>query len=166
MAKHDDEFLAFASARTTHLFRTAYLMSGNWHQAEDLVQETLGKVYAAWSGRRPIENPDAYAQTVLTRTFISSRRKRSSKELPIGELPEGAFHDSDPALRLTLLKALAEIPAKDRAVLVLRFWEDRSVEEVATILGASSGAVRTRTNRALAKLRSVLGDRLPELALL
>lgn len=74
MAKHDEEFLEFASARTSHLFRTAYLMSGDWHQAEDLVQETLGKVYSVWGRKRRIENPDAYAQTVLTRTFISARR--------------------------------------------------------------------------------------------
>ena len=166
MAKHDDEFLEFASARTSHLFRTAYLMSGDWHQAEDLVQETLGKVYAVWGRKRRIENPDAYAQTVLTRTFISARRKRSSREMPSSQIPEREFHEADATLRMTLLAGLAELPAKDRAVLVLRFWEDRSVEEVAHIMGASSGAVRTRTNRALGRLRGTLGDRLPDLALL
>lgn len=165
MAKHDEEFLEFASARTPHLFRTAYLMCGDWHQAEDLVQETLGKVYAVWGRKRRIENPDAYAQTVLTRTFISARRKRSSRELPSSHLPEAEFHEADTSLRVTLLEGLAALPAKDRAVLVLRFWEDRSVEEVAHIMGASSGAVRTRTNRALARLRGALGDLLPELAL-
>lgn len=164
MAKHDDEFLEFASARTSHLFRTAYLMSGDWHQAEDLVQETLGKVYAVWGRKRRIENPDAYAQTVLTRTFISARRKRSSREMPSSQIPEREFHEADTTLRMTLLAGLAELPAKDRAVLVLRFWEDRSVEEVAHIMGASSGAVRTRTNRALTRLRGTLGDRLPDLA--
>lgn len=164
MAEFDEEFLAFASARTTHLFRTAYLMCGNWHHAEDLVQETLGKVYAAWGRRTRIENLDAYAQTVLTRTFISARRRRSSRELPLPDMPDLSLPETDTALRMTLLAGLAELPPKDRAVLVLRYWEDRSIEEVADILGFSNGAVRTRTTRALQKLRFILGDRLPDLA--
>jgi RNA polymerase sigma-70 factor (sigma-E family) len=156
-----DEFEEFARARTPHLYRTAWLLAGDRHHAEDLVQETLAKMYRAWKGLHRIDNPPAYAQTVLARTFISQRRRRSWSEQPAAILPERAERSERPGdveLRLLLQNALAELAPLDRAVLVLRFFEDRSVEQVALDLGKNAGAIRTRTSRALDRLRTVLGD--------
>jgi RNA polymerase sigma factor (sigma-70 family) len=137
------------------------------------VQETLARMYGVWrrtiwlpgiSNGKRIDNPAAYAHSVLVRQFITHHRRRSSTERPIGELPDlpaGPGDDSD--LRLVLLHGLAQLPVRDRAVLVLRYWEDRSIEETADILRSSSGSVRTRSFRALGRLRSLLGDRLGEL---
>lgn len=159
MTRNADGFTDFAAARSGPLFRTAWLLTGgDWHLAEDLVQETLGKVYRKWRGLSRIDEPAAYSRTVLVRTFISHRRRRSSHEYPSGSLPERPAREADAALRLTLLDGLAQLDAKDRAVLVLRYWEDRSVEEAAAELGLSTGAVRSRSFRALARLRIVLGD--------
>ncbi|WP_418958342.1 SigE family RNA polymerase sigma factor [Streptomyces tritici] len=161
-----DEFMEFASARSGHLFRSACLLtSGDVHLAEDLVQETLGRMYALWGRVSRIGNPAGYAHTVLVRTFLSHRRRRSATERPLGELPDrGTDHGDDPALRVALLDALAALAPKDRAVVVLRYWEDRSIEETADALHVSSAAVRTRSVRALAKLRERLGGSIAEYA--
>ncbi|MFE6102465.1 SigE family RNA polymerase sigma factor [Streptomyces laurentii] len=160
-----DGFLEFASARSGHLYRSACLLtSGDTHLAEDLVQETLGRMYTLWGRIGRIGNPAGYAQTVLIRTFLSHRRRRSATERPFGELPDRAPDDrEDPALRIALLDALAGLAPKDRAVVVLRYWEDRSIEETADVLHVSSAAVRTRSARALAKLRERLGGSVTEL---
>jgi RNA polymerase sigma-70 factor (sigma-E family) len=152
-----EEFEEFALARTPHLFRTAWLLCGEHHLAEDLVQETLARMFLAWRGADRVENPSAYAQTVLVRTFITHRRRRSSTERPTAMLPETAANDSDQTLRFALQAALAELAPRDRAVLVLRYFEDRSIEQVASDLGTSSSAVRSRTSRALSRIRAVLG---------
>ncbi|MEV7276793.1 SigE family RNA polymerase sigma factor [Streptomyces sp. NPDC093111] len=161
-----DEFLEFAAARSGHLFRSACLLtSGDTHLAEDLVQDTLGRMYVHWGRMTRIGNPAAYAQTVLVRGFLSHRRRRSATERPLGELPDRApATGEDPALRIALLDALAQLAPKDRAVIVLRYWEDRSVEETADALHVSSAAVRTRSSRALATLRRRLGGSITELA--
>ena len=154
------DFEEFAHARTPHLLRAAWLLCGELHQAEDLVQETLAKVYVRWHRRlaTSIENPAAYAQTTLVRTFLSSRRRRSSGELPYAELPEGAHPDgaAETDLQLLVADALAGLAPADRAVLVLRYLEDRSVSEAAVMLGISEGAVRNRSMRALDRLRPLL----------
>ncbi|MFF2073612.1 SigE family RNA polymerase sigma factor [Kitasatospora sp. NPDC058162] len=153
------EFPDFVAARARHLLRTAFLLTGgDAHLAEDLVQEALGRVFVKWRKISRLDNPSGYAQTVLVNTFLSYRRKRSASERVTDEFPEVGVDDPDPALRLTLLRALAELPAPDRAVLVLRFWEDRSVEETAAALRLSGTAVRTRSRRALVRLRAVLGE--------
>ena len=129
------EFEKFAHARTPHLLRSAWLLCGDVHQAEDLVQETLAKVYVRWHRRlgAPIENPAAYAQTALVRTFLSARRRRSSGELPYAEPPDAAHPDraAETDLQLLVAEALAGLAPADRVVLVLRYLEDRSVSEVA-----------------------------------
>ncbi|MFE8011137.1 SigE family RNA polymerase sigma factor [Streptomyces antibioticus] len=163
-----DEYAEFAAARAGHLYRSACLLTaGDTHLAEDLVQETLGRVYVRWGRVSRADNPAAYAQTVLTRTFLAHRRRRSSRERAVDAFPDvsdGGGADTDTTLRLTLLQALARLPAKDRAVVVLRYWEDRSVEETAKALDASSAAVRTRCTRALARLRDLLGEDVGEYA--
>ncbi|RKT17928.1 RNA polymerase sigma-70 factor (sigma-E family) [Streptomyces sp. 1114.5] len=157
-AEETAEFEGFAYGRGQSLFRTALLLCGDWHLAEDLTQVTLAKLYASWSKVRRAENQDAYARSTLVRTYLSHRRLRRTGERPaLGELPEGIAPEGDPALRVTLLTALAELPPRDRAVLVLRYWEDRSVDETAAELGLSTGAVRSQSLRALGRLRAVLG---------
>ncbi|MCX4542158.1 SigE family RNA polymerase sigma factor [Streptomyces sp. NBC_01565] len=160
-------FREFAAARSGHLYRSACLLtSGDTHLAEDLVQETLGRMYLLWGRISRIDNPAAYAQKVLVRAFLTHRRRRSAGESPVGEFPDAgaAAGGGDAALRITLLDALGRLAPKDRAVLVLRYWEDRSVEETADAMNASSAAVRTRTTRALARLREQLGGSLAEFA--
>ncbi|MFF3911511.1 SigE family RNA polymerase sigma factor [Streptomyces sp. NPDC001848] len=158
------DYLEFAAARSGPLFRTACLLTGDWHLAEDLVQETLAKMYRSWRRISRVESPVAYADTVLVRTFLSQRRRRSSTERPSDRLPDGAGPAQDAELRMTLLDGLARMTAKDRAVLVLRYWEDRSVEETSQVLHLSPGAVRAQSMRALQRLRALLGDQLADLA--
>lgn len=153
-----EDFPAFVAARGAQLYRTACLLTGgDTHLAEDLVQETLGKLYPKWGRRRRLDNPAGYAQTTLVHAFISMRRKKSSSERPAEHMREAAADAVDVELRVTLLEALGRLAELDRAVLVLRFWEDRSVEETATALKLSSGAVRSRSFRALAQVRELLG---------
>ncbi|MDX3056252.1 SigE family RNA polymerase sigma factor [Streptomyces sp. NE06-03E] len=161
----EDGFIEFAGGLTGHLFRSACLLtSGDTHLAEDLVQETLGRMYLRWGRMSHVDNPAAYAQTVLVRTFLTHRRRRSSDERPVAELPDAPLiTGSDPLLRLALLKALGQLPPKDRAVVVLRYWEDRSIDETADAMNISSSAVRTRASRALVRLRAQLGGSLAEL---
>lgn len=161
----EQEFEEFARARTPQLYRSAWLLCGDRHQAEDLVQETLAKVYVRWHrtfGARRIDNPAAYAQTTLTRTFLSSRRKRSSTERPSVHLPDHEVPDTSDRsdVRLALIEALGGLASADRAVLVLRYLEDLSVAEVATQMGTSAGAVRNRSLRALERIRPLLDSSL------
>lgn len=150
-------FEEFAHARTPQLFRTAWLLSGSREEAEDLVQETLAKVYVRMHRRLAprLENPAAYAHTTLTRTFVSARRRRSSTETPYADLPDSVAgdHAELAAVRLELREALAALAPVDRAVLVLRYLEDLPVAEVARLLDLSPGAVRNRSMRALARMR-------------
>ena len=157
------DYLEFAAVRSGPLFRTACLLTGDWHLAEDLVQETLAKMYRSWRRISRVDSPVAYADTVLVRTFLSQRRRRSSTERPSDRLPDAAGPAQDAELRIALLDGLARMTAKDRAVLVLRYWEDRSVEETAQVLQLSPGAVRARSMRALERLRALLGDQLADL---
>lgn len=165
-ASRTEEYREFAANRAAHLYRSACLLtSGDTHLAEDLVQETLGRMYVLWGRVSRIDNPAAYAQTVLVRAFLTHRRRRSASERPVGELPDSALlSGDDPELRLALLGALGRLSPKDRAVVVLRYWEDRSIEETADAMNVSSAAVRTRAVRALARLREQLGGSLVEFA--
>ncbi|MCI3272768.1 SigE family RNA polymerase sigma factor [Streptomyces cylindrosporus] len=160
-----DEYAEFAAVRAGHLYRSACLLTaGDTHLAEDLVQETLGRLYVGWGRMSRVGNPAGYAQTVLTRTFLAHQRRRSSTERATDVLPDRPADGGDPSLRLTLLEALSRLPAKDRAVIVLRYWEDRSIEETADVMHVSSAAVRTRCVRALGRLRELLGEDLDEYA--
>ncbi|WP_371665523.1 SigE family RNA polymerase sigma factor [Streptomyces sp. NBC_01241] len=163
----ESAFREFAAVRMGHLFRSACLLtSGDTYLAEDLVQETLGRMYVVWGRSSKLGNPAAYAQTVLVRVFLAHQRRRSAGERPSDEIPEVSetAAQGDASLRLMLLDALRKLPAKDRAVVVLRYWEDRSVTETADVLNVSSAAVRTRSTRALARLRVQLGGSIGEFA--
>jgi RNA polymerase sigma-70 factor (sigma-E family) len=157
-------FEQFAAARYGALRRTGYLLCGDWHLAEDLVQSTLIKVYGRWPRLRDPDTAGGYARTTLVRTFVDGRRRRSAGEVASAEPPETAAVRADPDRRLALLAALAQVSPGYRAVLVLRYWEDQSVEECAAILNRSSGTVRSDAHRGLAQLRTILGDSVQEIA--
>ncbi len=157
----DREFESFATAASPTLFRTAWLLTGDWYFAEDLVQETLARMYKAWP--TPINHPIPYARAALVRLFLSHRRRRSSTERPSDSLPEVAIEGADADLRRVVVDALLTLPERDRAVVVLRYLADRSVADVAGDLGRSQEAVRIQCHRALAKLRLVLGDSIHDL---
>ncbi len=156
--RRDDEFSEFVAARSPQLYRSAYLLTMSPHAAEDLVQTALARTYAAWWRVRAAHDPVAYVHGVLVKAFLSERRRRSSGERPTADLPEPRALDSDPADRVALLAALAELGPVDRAVVVLRFWEDRSVAQTAADLGLSEAAVKNRSLRALKSLRGLLSD--------
>lgn len=145
-------FTEFATILTPRLFRTALLMCGDWHLAEDLVQTTLGKMFVAWRKVERADSPEAYARGTLTKTFLSHKRVRRNAELPGIELGVDRAAPIPPD-RLELFDALRTLGPTDRAVVVLRYWNDRTVAETAAEVGISEGAVRTRASRALAVLR-------------
>lgn len=163
-ADTEGDFDAFVVARGAALRRTAYLLCGDWHTAEDLVQTTFTKVYVRWSRIREPQARSEYARQVLVRSYIDMTRKFSHGESPIGALPDApARGGGDPDTRMSLMAALAQVSPGYRAVLVLRFWEDQSVEQAAALLNKSSSAVRSATSRGLDQLRAILGDQLAEL---
>ena len=157
MGTHE-EFTEYATASATRLREIAYLMCRDWHQAQDLTQATLAKVFVSWSRIQRRDNVHAYARQVLVREFLGGKRKRSSGERPIAEPPERPSRGDQTALRLTLLDALATLTPNRRAALVLRYWEDHSVERVAEIMRTSPSAVKSLCFRGLQDLRALLGS--------
>ncbi|GAA4696397.1 SigE family RNA polymerase sigma factor [Nocardioides conyzicola] len=154
----DDEFAEFVAARSGQLYRSAYLLTTSPHAAEDLVQTALAKTYAAWWRVRATDDPVAYVHGVLVKSFLSERRRKSSRELPVPETPDLAVTDADPTERAALVAALAELAPLDRAVVVLRFWEDHSVSHTASQLHLTEAAVKNRSLRALRSLRGLLSE--------
>ncbi|SEM85105.1 SigE family RNA polymerase sigma factor [Streptacidiphilus jiangxiensis] len=152
------EFEQFAADQWGRLRRTGFLLSGDWHAGEDLAQETLIKVASRWWSIRSQDRAAAFARKALVRTWIDWQRKRSSGELPVDEVQPAAVTsaESGPDDRVLLVDALRRIPPVQRAVLVLRFWEDRSVEETAALLGRKPATVRSDTARGLERMRQLL----------
>ncbi len=154
----DADFTEFVHAAWPGLYRTAYLLVGERGLAEDLVQTSLAKTYASWSKVRDLAAAPAYARTTLVNTASSWFRKSSwAAERPSEHLPEGQVEPAGPD-RPVLMAALAQLPPRQRAVVVLRFYDDLSVGETARALGCSEGTVKSQTSDALDKLRRVLGD--------
>lgn len=156
---HELDFADIVRPELDRLLRSAVLLCGDWHQAEDLVQTVLTRVYA--SGRwRKADRPYDYLRKSVTNEFLARRRLRSARTISLTDsIDEGLFgswEDPDPAARIDLLNALGQLSALDRAVLVLRYFEDLSVNDTAAMLNTSAGAVRTRSGRALAKVRDLL----------
>ncbi len=161
----DEDFASYAQARQQHLYRTAYLLCGDRDRAQDLVQTTLVALLRSWDRARLADNPDAYARTALTRAFLSERRKlRREAAVQVRALSGRPTQTEDGAdLRIVVLDALRSLPPKPRAMVVLRYWEDLSIEETAAILNCSTGNVKSQCSRSLAKLREVLGERFANL---
>jgi RNA polymerase sigma-70 factor (sigma-E family) len=155
------ELNEFVEGRYLALRRTAYLLCGDWHRAEDLVQSTLVKVVLA-ARRRRVDSLDAYSRQVLLRVFLDeNRRLWRKREKSWPEPVEVPVAQRDSETRLTLMAALAGLPPRQRAAVVLRYWEDRSVEETAHVLGVSTGTVKSQCSKALAVLRGTLSDDRP-----
>ena len=156
----EEAFRDFVVGRSPSLLRTAYLLTGDWQHAEDLLQTALAKVYRAWGRLRDHENVDAYVRRVMVNTQTSRWRRAWKAEHVTGSLPDrpgpdevGARDDRD-----RLRRALLTLPARQRAVVVLRHYEDMSEAEVARVLGCSVGTVKSQCARGLAKLRDALDD--------
>jgi RNA polymerase sigma-70 factor (sigma-E family) len=152
-----DDFVEYARVAAPQLRRTAYLLCRDWDLAQDFAQTTLAKMYVHWERITRRDNPHAYAKKVLLRAFFDHQRLRSSSEEVVAELPERAGRGADTDLRVTLLDALGRIPYRDRAIVILRFWEDQSVESTADLLGVPAGTVKSQCARTLARLRTMLG---------
>lgn len=154
-----EEFDAFVAARSTALLRTAVLLTRDVGLAEDLVQTALAKTWFAW--RRIEVTPEAYTRRVLVNTYASWWRRKWNGEHPTEELPEpgsGAGGNDRPDShrvddRTDLWAALARLPKRQRAIVVLRYYEDLSEQETAEAMGCSVGTVKSQASRALAKLR-------------
>ena len=155
----DPEFTELVHGCWSSLYRTAYLLVGDHGLAEDLVQSSLARTYASWAKVRDVAAAPAYARATLVNTASSQFRKKSwRRELPTESLAEPLAEAADPSLRPTLQAALGQLAPRQRAVIVLRFYEDQSVAETARILGCSEGTVKSQTSDALGVLRTHLGD--------
>jgi RNA polymerase sigma-70 factor (sigma-E family) len=154
----DDEFTQFVHSAWPGLFRTAYLLVGDHSLAEDLVQTAMVKTYTAWSSVRDLHAAPGFARTTLVNTAASWFRKRSWRnEVPTDTVPEDHL-ETDHSLRPTVLDALARLPPRQRAVVVLRYYDDYSVADTARALSVSEGTVKSQTSKALETLRRLLGE--------
>jgi RNA polymerase sigma-70 factor (sigma-E family) len=158
MTDKDIAFADYFAKRSDAMRRTGYLLCGDWHRAEDLVQVAFSKLYVAWGRVTRHDRLDAYARQILVRTFLSERRLGWFRKEHVTGDPadtpaarQGLLED-----RLVLLDALKKVPPGQRAVLVLRYWEDMSVDETATLLKCSTGTVKSQAARGLQTLRDLL----------
>jgi RNA polymerase sigma-70 factor (sigma-E family) len=156
----DEEFADFAQTASPQLRRTAFLLCGNWHTAEDLVQTTLAKVFVSWRKIRRRDAVRAYAARTLVNTYLADKRSKRNSEFLTDRFPERAVEPPAPETRMVVLGVLATLPPRARAVVVLRYWEDLSVDQVAAMLGCSPGNVKSLAAAALGKLRAVLDEAL------
>jgi len=149
------DFDTYAAARWPKLVHTAYLLTGDRHEAEDLVQATLAKVYLAWNRISRLDEPDAYVHRALINTNLSRFRKRRVVQLLTSRIPEHPRESTRDQIeeRALLMSALATLPPRQRAVVVLRYWEDLGEHQVAEILGCTPGNVKSQASRGLRKLR-------------
>jgi RNA polymerase sigma-70 factor (sigma-E family) len=159
------------AARQHALLRSGWLLTGDWQRAEDLLQSSLAKVWPHWTRVVAAGDPEAYVRRVQVTTFLTWRRRRWSGEEPRGAVPDcalgttgtagpsgtaGAIAATDAVdLREALTRALLTLPPEQRAVLVLRFYEDLSVEQTAAVLGCPVGTVKSQTARALDRLAAL-----------
>ena len=149
----EQEFTQFVRSSSPRLQRTALLLTGDPGLAEDILQTADAKLFVSWRRVRSTESPLAFARTTLTNVYLSHRRARRNSELPSDALPDAGVTPSRTEDRLDLMAALRTLPPIDRAILVLRYWEDRTVVETAAVVGLSEVAVRSRATRALARIR-------------
>jgi RNA polymerase sigma-70 factor (sigma-E family) len=147
-----DTFEAFVLARSRRLLGTAYLLTGDRDLAEDLLQTALSRAWRSW--QRIDSHPEAYVRKILLNTYASWWRRRWNGELPSDDLPDRpAPEPDDQPARHELRDALLRLPKRQRAVVVLRYFEDQTETETARILGCSIGTVKSQASKALAKLR-------------
>jgi RNA polymerase sigma-70 factor (sigma-E family) len=153
----DEEFTHFVAARMGTMRRVAYLLCQDWQRADDLVQAAITRLYVRWDRVRGMEHTEAYARTILVREYLSEQRsgwaRRVSLNVPV---PDTAGRDPDTETILDMRAALAGLPARQRATLVLRFYCDLNVDQTAELLGCSAGTVKSQTAKGIDALRGRL----------
>ena len=152
------DFASYVAARRTSLRRTAYLLTGDWDRAEDVVQDALTRLYVHWRRAQRSGSIDAYCRRTVVNAFLAEGRRPWRRERSTDAVPETSYADPSGGSdsRDQLRRALASLGPSQRAVVVLRYWDDLSVEETASILGTSAGNVKSQAARGLARLREVL----------
>jgi RNA polymerase sigma-70 factor (sigma-E family) len=165
--RDEQEFAEYFEARRDAVRRTAYLLCGDWHRADDLAQTAFVALHRRWHKVRDRGALDAYVRRTVVRAMIDESRRPWRRERFVDQMPERASGDADVgdavATRSTLLDGLRRVPPRQRAVLVLRFLEGLDVAATAESLKCSEGTVKSQTSRGLAALREVLGDSLDDL---
>ncbi len=157
--REDEEFDAFMTASWSSLYRTAVLMTSDTHLAEDMLQNAMGKVFKSWHRVSRVEHARSYARAILANEVSTWWWRQSSSELPVETWPESTSTPGldDQVVDADLVwQALATLPVLQRAVVVLRYYEDLSGAEIASVLGISEGAVKSHTHRALRALETAL----------
>ena len=154
----EDRFHRWASSRAAQLHRSAYLLCGDWHVAQDLVQDALTQTALHWKRVESANNPDAYVRQILVNQARQRWRRRAGSEPPVEVPAEVAVADGaqDRAVRAELLEAVRRLPHRQRAALVFRYFEQLSEAETAAALGCSIGTVKSQTHRALVALRRIM----------
>jgi RNA polymerase sigma-70 factor (sigma-E family) len=155
-----DGFRDFVAARSSALLRSGWLLTGDWPSAEDLVQTALAAAWPHWASLRRQDAPEAYVRKIMVNTFLRWRQRRWNGEIATGRLPETqAYGDvfAQVDARQSLLVALDRLPARQRAVVVLRYFADQSEAQTAEAMGCSVGAVKSHASKALARLRDAPG---------
>ncbi|GAA4452136.1 SigE family RNA polymerase sigma factor [Phytohabitans houttuyneae] len=161
----EQEYVDYVTARIPALRRLAFLLAGDEHRADDVVQQTITRLYVKWRHAQAADNLDRYVRTMLVRTYVDERRLGWARVRLFRDTPEpasggdGVFAGDGVEDRQVVRAALRQVPRRQQAVLVLRFFYDLSVEEVAGTLGCSTGTVKSQTARGLATLRRLLGER-------
>jgi RNA polymerase sigma-70 factor (sigma-E family) len=162
MAERDAAFVEYYRSRAEVMRSTAYLLAGDWHRAEDLVQSAFVKLYQAWHRVERHEALDAYVRQIVVRGYLDQRRRGWWRREQVAADPPEPDRLVDPPGgledRLDLLHALAQLPRRQRAVLVLRYWLDLPVTEVAALLDCAEGTVKSQAARGLAALRALVPD--------
>jgi RNA polymerase sigma-70 factor (sigma-E family) len=156
MTDRDADFTAYLEARQPRLLRIAYLLTGDPHQAEDLLQTSLAKLYLAWDSVRDRDHVDAYVRRIMVNENNSLwRRPWRRREVPTDDVPDRApVHDRpDEGVGAAVWDVVQTLPRRARAVVVLRYYEQLSEAETAEVLGISLGTVKSQCHRALATLR-------------
>jgi RNA polymerase sigma-70 factor (sigma-E family) len=155
----DDDFRAFVAARSSSLLWFAHLLTGDRHLAEDVVQTALARTAHAWPRIRRQDRPESYVRRAIVNTHLNAQRRKPWLEQPHDVLPEqldrhrpeSEFDDRD-----VMWQALSELAPRQRAVLVLRYYEDLSEADIAEVLGCSKGTVKSQAAKALANLRQIV----------
>lgn len=158
MADRDGEYVEFVGASSAALRRTAYLVCGDWHRADDVVQDALYKLYLVWA-KLDTRTPFAYARRIVVNAALDTRRRPWRRETPTDRVPERDWaedHTGVHAEQDELRRALAELAPRQRACVVLRYYEDLSIEQTAEILNCSQGTVKSQAARGLETLRLVI----------
>ena len=155
MEQSEEEFTTYVSGRLEWLLRVAYLLCQDFDRADDLVQTAITRLFLNWRRAVAVDNLDGYARTILIRVYLTEQRAGWWRRVQVvPELPETAIRDHEGDLDLR--RALASLPPRQRATIVLRFYCDLNVEQTAEVMRCSTGNVKSQTARGIAALRRIL----------